>query len=70
LTWAEIFADSEMEAKKMIVSQLISSVRVSRDYIIEVDFKISEKQLGLENEYEAPVAKAPRQKKKRNNPEL
>jgi len=55
---------------KMIVSQLISAVRVSKDYVIEVDFKISEKQLGLENEYEASAEKAPKQKKRRSAPEL
>jgi len=70
LTWAEIFTDSEMDVKKMIVSQLISAVRVSMEYAIEVDFKISEKQLGLENEYEASTNKAPKQKKQRSVPEL
>ena len=54
----------------MIVSQLISAVRVSKDYAIEVDFKISEKQLGLETEYEASSEKAPKQKKRKNGPEL
>jgi len=38
-----VIADSEMDVKKMIVYQLISAVRVSKDYTIEVDFKISEK---------------------------
>ena len=70
LTWADIFADSEIDVRKMIVAQLISAVRVSADYKIEVDFKISEKQLGLENEYEASAEKSPKQKKRKSDPEL
>jgi len=70
LTWADIFADSEIDAKKMIVAQLISAVCVSTGYSIEIDFNISEKQLGLETEYEATVKKAPKQKKRRSTPEL
>ena len=65
LTWSDIYAESEMDVKKMIVSQLISAVRVSKDYKIEIDFKISERQLGLEQEPE----KAPK-KKKRSEPEI
>jgi hypothetical protein len=65
LTWSDIYAESEMDVKKMIVSQLISAVRVSKDYKIEIDFKISERQLGLEQEPE----KAPKQKK-RSEPEI
>jgi hypothetical protein len=48
LSWADMFTTSPMEVKKMIVAQLMSAVRVSRDYEIEIDFKISERQLGLE----------------------
>ena len=48
LTWADMFADSEMDVKKMIVAQLISAVRVSADYKIEIDFRISERELGLD----------------------
>ena len=65
LTWSDIYAESEMDVKKMIVSQLISAVRVSKDYKIEIDFKISERQLGLEQEAE----KTPKQKK-RSEPEI
>lgn len=68
LTWADMFSESEMDVKKMIVAQLISAVRVSRDYKIEIDFKISEKQLGLDQEYVAD--KQPKQKKRRSDPEL
>ena len=70
LTWADIFADSEIDVRKMIVAQLISAVRVSADYKIEIDFKISEKQLGLEKEYTATTEKTPKQKKRKSDPEL
>jgi hypothetical protein len=66
LSWADMYSASPMDAKKMIVSQLISAVRVSRDYCIEVDFKISERQLGLEREHEA--ARKSKQKKRRDDP--
>jgi len=68
LTWADMYADSLMDVKKMIVSQLISSVKVSRDYKIEIDFKISERQLGLDREVE--VAKKPKRKKGKDEPSL
>ena len=68
LTWADMYANSSIEVKKMIVSQLISSVKVSKDYSIEIDFKISEKQLGLDQEVEA--VKKPKQKRNRNEPSL
>lgn len=64
LTWADMYADSSIDVKKMIVSQLISAVRVSKDYKIEIDFKISEKQLGLEQDVKA--VKSPKQKKSRD----
>jgi DNA invertase Pin-like site-specific DNA recombinase/ElaB/YqjD/DUF883 family membrane-anchored ribosome-binding protein len=47
MTWADVFVESPMDAKKMIVSQLISAVRVSRDYVVEIDFKISVAQFNL-----------------------
>ena len=50
MTWADMYSQSPMDIKKMIVSQLISAVRVSRDYNLEIDFKISEQQLGLDKE--------------------
>ena len=68
LTWADMYAESPMDVKKMIVAQLISAVRVSRDYKIEIDFKISERQLGLDQELED--ARKPKQKKRRSEPEL
>jgi hypothetical protein len=52
----------------MIVAQLISAVRVSANYVIEIDFKISERQLGLDQECQAQ--KTPKQKKRRSDPAL
>jgi len=66
MSWADIYAGSEIDAKKMIVSQLISAVRVSKDYKIEIELKISEKQLGLEPEQEADL----KTKKRKSEPEL
>jgi hypothetical protein len=47
----------------MIVAQLISAVRVSRNYRIEIDFRISERQLGLEQE----TSQEQKQKKRRSD---
>ena len=43
LTWADIFSESSMEAKKMVVSQLFSAVRIGKDYDIEIDLNVSYK---------------------------
>ena len=68
VSWADMYSASPMDVKKMIVAQLISAVRVSRDYHIEIDFKISERQLGLDREQE--TAHEPKRKKRRSGPEL
>jgi hypothetical protein len=41
LTWADLFDDSPIEAKKMIVAQLIKQIRVSRDYSLEIDLNLN-----------------------------
>ena len=64
LTWAGMYAESAIDVKKMIVAQLIREVRVSRDYKFEIDFKISERQLGLEQGRD--LGKAPKQKKRQS----
>ena len=61
-----MYSQSPMDVKKMIVAQLISAVRVSRDYRIEIDFKISERQLGLEQEN----TREPKHNKRRGDPAL
>lgn len=68
MSWADMYAESPIEVKKMIVAQLISAVRVSADYKIEIDFRISERELGLD--HEQAVEQKPKQKKKRSEPIL
>lgn len=68
VTWSDMYAESPMDVKKMIVAQLISAVHVSADYKIEIDFKISERELGLDQEQ--TTEKKPKQKKRRNDPAL
>ena len=68
MTWADMYADSEIDVKKMIIAQLIREIHVSEDYTVEIDFKISERQLGLDQELEA--AKQPKRKKQHSGPEL
>ena len=68
MTWADMFTGSEIDVRKMIVAQLISAVRVSTDYKIEIEFRISEKELGLDQEQVAE--RKPKQKKKRSDPVL
>ena len=54
----------------MQFTQLISAVRVSADYKIEIDFKISERQLGLDQEYDLNPVKKAKPKKNRSEPVL
>ena len=68
VSWVDMYAGSSIDVKKMIVAQLISAFRVSRDYKIEIDLKISERQLGLQQEQE--TTRAPKSKKHRNEPAL
>ena len=67
LTWADMYSSSPMDVKKMIAAQLISAVKVSRDYKIEIDFKVSAKQLGLEKETE--IANTKKKNKSRSDEE-
>jgi hypothetical protein len=45
-TWADMYAGCDMETKKMILSRIMKSVRVSRDYEIEIDFTMDFEQIG------------------------
>jgi len=38
--------ECEMDAKKMILSQIMSAVKVSRDYEIEIEFTVDYEQFG------------------------
>ena len=43
-TWADIYDECEMDAKKMILSRIMSAVKVRRDYEIEIDFTVDYEQ--------------------------
>ena len=59
LTWADMYTTSAMDVKKMVVALLIREIRVSEGYNIEIDFRISERQLGIEQD----IGKKPKQGK-------
>jgi hypothetical protein len=44
ISWADIFDDCDFDVKKMIVSQIVSKVLVSRGYEIKVELSLSMKQ--------------------------
>lgn len=47
LSWADMFAGSSMEGKKMIVWQLIDKVRIYRNYKIQIDLKMGFEQFEM-----------------------
>ena len=47
LTWDDISDDCDMETKKMILSRIMKSIKVKRDYEIEIDLTVDCEQLGL-----------------------
>lgn len=40
-SWAEVYDSCSFEAKKMFISQFVKSVRVYRDYNLEIEFNVS-----------------------------
>ena len=40
-TWAEVYRNCTREAKKMIIAQFVKSVRVFRDYTLEIESNVS-----------------------------
>ena len=46
-TWADMYDDFDMETKKMILSRIMRSVKVSRGYEIEFDLTVGCEELGL-----------------------
>lgn len=44
LSWAELFDSASIDEKKVIASQLIKAVTLSRNYGIQIEFNISEAQ--------------------------
>ena len=47
LTWADMYGQCDMAAKKMIVARLMRAVRVSRDYQVEIELTVDCEQLGI-----------------------
>ncbi len=46
-SWADMYDGCELEARKMIVSQIMKKVKVHRDYELEIDFSLNCEQLGI-----------------------
>jgi len=46
-TWADMYDDCDMETKKMILSRIMKSVKVKRDYEVEIDLTVDCEQLGV-----------------------
>ena len=42
-----MYEDCDMETKKMILSRIMKSVRVKRDYEVEIDLTVDCEQLGV-----------------------
>lgn len=49
ITWADLYDKSSFFAQKMIVAQLIKSVRVGRDYNIDIEFNVSFEEFKVES---------------------
>ena len=46
-SWADLYSDCDMDTKKMILSRIMSSIKVSRDYEIEIDLTVDCEELGI-----------------------
>lgn len=44
LSWAELFDSASIDEKKVIASQMIKAVTLTRNYGIQIEFNISEAQ--------------------------
>ncbi len=44
ISWSELYENSSLDRKKMIVAQLIDTIYIRKDYDIVINFKISFKQ--------------------------
>ena len=47
ISWSALYDNSDIEVKKMIISQIFSSVKVRRDYEVDIDLNITFEQLGF-----------------------
>ena len=50
LSWADMFSRSDLEVKKMIVSNIIETIHVSRGYRMVINLKISREQIDISPE--------------------
>ena len=46
-TWSDMYDECGTDAKKMILSHIMSAVRVKRDYEVEIDLTVDIEQFGL-----------------------
>lgn len=46
-SWADMYDGCELEARKMIVGQIMKKIKVHRDYELEIDLSLSCEQLGI-----------------------
>ena len=46
-SWSELYNTCDLETKKMIVSRIFSSVRVKRNYEVEIELTVACEQLGI-----------------------
>jgi len=46
-SWADLYDDCDMEMKKMILSRIMSAVKVSQSYEIEIDLTVDCEELGI-----------------------
>lgn len=46
-TWADMYDECDIETKKMILSRIMKSVRVKRDYDIDINLTVDCEQLGV-----------------------
>jgi hypothetical protein len=45
-TWADMYDICDMETKKMILSRIMDTVRVRRDYEVEIDISVDIDEIG------------------------
>lgn len=48
VTWATLYDSSDMDTKKMVISQLFSKVSVSRGYQLDIDVNLTIEQMGFQ----------------------
>lgn len=46
-TWSDMYDECGIETKKMILSHIMSAVRIKRDYEVEIDLTVACEELGV-----------------------